>query len=234
MAGGIQRYTENPAVQDAIFDYHRRQDVAVTQAPLQTSFDPFGPGMPPVIQIWDPTSQPADPGVGIPVPGLGGYGNICPPGTACSGPSIDLPGGISGCLGQCRPIVDQPPGQPLDPGVGGGPGGTLPPNLCDSPTRAYCQSVCGTGVGPQGNGGSCECGTHGRGYRKNKTRYYRFGDCRKGTSPGVVEKNSVCVKTRRMNPANAKASSRAARRVTMALKHQDRLVKAMKKAMRGR
>lgn len=140
---------------------------------------------------------------------------ICPSGTACSGPSISLPGGFSGCLGTCKPVVG--PDTTFDPGgsVGGTPGGTIPGSSgCDLPTQAFCQSTCGS------NGAACRsAGACARGYQPRLEKNGRTGPC---------------VKRRRMNPANAKASARAARRVTAAIKHQDKLVKAMKKTMRGR
>ncbi|GAG86123.1 unnamed protein product [marine sediment metagenome] len=64
--------------------------------------------------------------------------------------------------------------------------------------------------------------------KTNKSRYYRFGDCRRGTSPGVVEAGSVCVAPRRMNYANGKALRRAIRRAT----GFNNLVKSNRKALR--
>lgn len=212
---------------------------------IETSirFGGLGPGLQPVggIQIPTPGTPRSilEPGGGIGIPGTGGAGQVCPPGTACRGASAKLPFGLGEiCLGSCSPIPGDP-GTIFPPGTGSGggivAGDVLPAagGQCDLPTRAYCQAQCGTDGAQCRTMGACQLPS-GRGGNLNKSRYYQFGDCRRGTSPGVVLPGTKCVKRRRINPANAKASARAARRVTAAIKHQDRLVKAMKKTMRGR
>lgn len=51
------------------------------------------------------------------------------------------------------------------------------------------------------------------GYHWNRGRYYVFGDCRTGSYAGTVEPGERLVRNRRINPANAKAAYRAARRL---------------------
>ena len=162
-------------------------------------------------------------GIGIEAGGFGAQ--ICPPGTACSGPSIQLPGGVSGCLGSCRATVGT--GTAIGTGNASGTGGTLVPSgTCDVPTQAYCAAVCGTTGDACRAAGSCKL-ANGRAGTLNKSGYYL-------KNGQYVPPGTRCVKRRRMNPGNGKAATRAARRVTAAIKHQDRLVKAMKKTMRGR
>ncbi len=109
-------------------------------------------------------------------------------------------------------------------GGGGGGGGGFP-----------LQGGNGNGCGcktPTGRvGQQCPCclPTGGIG-RKNKSRYYQFGDCRRGTSPRVVEAGSKCVSARRMDFGNIKAAARAGRRVTGSIRHLKRLEKAIRKA----
>ena len=55
------------------------------------------------------------------------------------------------------------------------------------------------------------------GYHWNRGRYYVFGDCRTGSDAGVVEAGSRLVRNRRINPANAQAARRAARRLNSAI-----------------
>lgn len=183
-------------------------------------------------------SSPINPPVGYqPDPRIPVGAGICPPGTRCIGLNVDTPLGQA-CLGTCSPYTpptQQPPA--FDPPT---PSPDIPPSeptgpsgVCDLPTRVYCQSACGFTNG--GNGGGCGCQKpgsctlpNGRTGKTNKTRYYRFGDCRRGTSPGVVEPNTVCVKPRRMNPGNVKALRKAISRASAF----DRLVKRNRKALR--
>lgn len=159
-----------------------------------------------------------DVGSGFGIPGTGGAANICPPGTACGGISVQLPGGFAGCLGKCQPIG--PSNITTDTGsVGGTPSGGMPSGTCDLPTQAYCQATCGTNGSKCRTAGACSLGVTASG-RQRTGRLNSCGEC--------------VPKRRKMNPANAKASARAARRVTMAIKHQDKLVKTMKKTMKGR
>lgn len=51
------------------------------------------------------------------------------------------------------------------------------------------------------------------GYHWNRGRYYVFGDCRTGGQAGVVDQATRLVRNRRLNPANAQAAMRAARRL---------------------
>jgi hypothetical protein len=55
------------------------------------------------------------------------------------------------------------------------------------------------------------------GYHWNRERYYVFGDCRTGSQAGPVEPGTRLVRNRRINPANAQAARRAARRLNGAL-----------------
>lgn len=196
--------------------------------------DPFGPS-----PIGPPPFQPP---VGPTLPGTPIGAGVCPPGTRCVGPSMNV-GGLTVCLGTCAemspgipqpdpstPIVPPTPGLPPGPGTG----------VCDLPTRAFCEATCGTNQGgggaAGGNGCSCQkpcsscCLPNGRRGKLNKSRYYRFGDCRRGTGPGVVEPGTVCIAPRRMNPMNHRAAMRAVRRVTAATNTHKKLMKALKAA----
>jgi len=207
---------------------------------------PFQPGVGPT---YPPTGDPfgggGGGGGGFDIPGTGGYGKVCPPGYACSGPSLSSPLG-SLCLGSCY----------QDDGGGGGggqPPGTMP--LCPAGQHPEYSGIAGagyvcvpdvlpfdpdTGGGggdqipsfpPQGggctcNGSSCQL-PNGRKGRLNKSRYYRFGDCRRGTQPGVVNPGTVCTTPRRTNYGNDKAAMRAARRLNGAARHYHKMIDAV-------
>lgn len=182
---------------------------------------------------------------GVGIPGTGGYGQICPPGTACSGPSIQLPGGISGCLGTCRETATGQGGG--DWYLGGCPQGTYPAQQPDGSVR--CVDAAGLtdtrrsgGDGTQGTVVST-CGYKGTqrrvitpaftdgkpccpsGYHLNETEYrLRDGTC--------VPARSRCVKNRRMNPANYHAGRTATRRLNRfhrALKDTEKALKKLRK-----
>lgn len=84
------------------------------------------------------------------------------------------------------------------PGGGGSGQAVMTVPSCPMPTR---------------NGGYQIMPSPCSGYHWNRGRYYVFGDCRAGTSPGVVEVGTRLVRNRRINPANAQAARRAARRL---------------------
>lgn len=111
-------------------------------------------------------------------------GVSCPPGTRCSG----LLSYDNLCVGNCVQITT------------GGGGGVAQP---------------GTGmVACRGRGGSATMVAPAiKGYHWNHGRYYVFGDCRTGTSPGVVEACTKLVRNRRVNPLNPHAARRAIRRL---------------------
>ncbi len=211
--------------------------LAYTVGPGPIGFDPIGPSGPQY--PWDPgpgPQWPVDPTnpLNLPIP-IGA--NICRPDQRCIGLSGSA-GGVGFCLGTCvaagpnQPPIPQPdPSTPIVP-----PSPTQPttPGVCDLPTRLFCEGTCGTKTGNGGNGKCCSsnasCCTlpNGRPGKTNKTRYYRFGDCRRGTSAGVVEPGTVCVKPRRKNYGNIKALRGAINRAT----GFDRIVKRNRKALR--
>jgi len=200
--------------------------------------DPFGPtGYPGggggfVPPRWPGGIDPSNPG-NLPIP-IGAH--ICGPGQRCIGLSVNTPIG-SACLGTC---VDSAPLPQPDPRTPDGfvpptdPAPTGPtPGVCDIPTRAFCQATCGTNGNGGGGSGCCKKSEacqlpNGRMGKTNKTRYYRFGDCRRGTSAGVVEPNTVCVTPRRKNYGNIKALRSAISRAN----GFDRIVKRNRKALR--
>lgn len=211
---------------------------------MALGYAPGGYVPPPIAGGFAPVPSPGGPPGGFqpptgyqPIPGVPAGVGVCPAGTRCIGPSVDTAIG-SLCLGTCAEItIPQPqpgtpiaPTDPFPPGPGNG--------VCDLPTRAFCEATCGTNQGVAGNGGGCGCQRktcsqrcqlpNGRCGKTNKTRYYRFGDCRRGTSPGVVEPGTVCVAPRRMNYANGKALNRAIRRAA----GFSNMVKRSRKALR--
>lgn len=129
--------------------------------------------------------------------------------------------------------------------------GTSTCSLCVPATEVGVQTPIGSGQGvfPQGTGnGACSCTPrkcpskttcelpNGRSGKTNRSRYYRFGDCRRGTGPGVVEANTVCVASRRTNFGNVGAGKKAARRLngmvrvlTSAIDTVDNIAKAKKR-----
>ena len=137
--------------------------------------------------------EPIDPGglgggeipmIGIDTP-LGRVG-ICPPGTACSGPSMDI-AGVTACLGSCRVVAVQPdqPGLPFDPNGQPQEPGVRPPS------PAPCNGACASG------------------YHLNKSDYFL-------KSGQFIRKGSACVKNRRRNPLNPRAADRAIGRLRSA------------------
>lgn len=215
---------------------------------MALGYNPYSPG-----GEWSPTpptfpSDPFQPPIGPTIPGTPIGAGVCPPGTRCVGPSVTGPWGVGFCLGTCSPYDSSPLPQPLpqpDPSTPIAPPTPYSPTsgpgtgVCDLPTRAFCEATCGTNQGVGGNGGGgCGCGKrkcsqrcqlpNGRCGKTNKTRYYRFGDCRRGTTAGVVEPGTVCVAPRRMNYANGKALNRAIRRAA----GFSNMVKRSRKALR--
>ncbi len=108
----------------------------------------------------------------------------------------------------------------------------------------------GGGGGNGRNGSGCACGARtspskacacclpdGGTGKLNKSRYYQFGDCRRGTSAGVVEKGTKCVSKRHINFGNGRASRRAITRLNGAvrqLRDIERLAKGIGRARRRR
>lgn len=176
-------------------------------------------------------------------------GGICPTGTRCVGPSIDF-WGLQLCAGTCAPYTQDLPTQ-------------QPQGTCTEQLRAACaagfsangeaaRALCGScgfsttttpGTGgtqqPQANGSCTVCAPHcqlsnGRKGKLNKSKYYRFGDCRRGTQPGVVAPGTVCTTPRRTNFGNIQAANRAARRLDGAIRHLRKLEKTAARFARPR
>lgn len=197
-----------------------------------------GPGYPSVQPIFQPPTG-YQPWENVPV-----GGGICPVGTRCVGPSAEFLG-LSFCLGTCSPYdVSTGP-------VGGGECSEAMRAVCatgvsDPASIAICQR-CGFTVGsafdpttttptpytPTTTNGKCGCASSScelpnkRRGRLNKTRYYRFGDCRRGTRPGVVEAGTVCTTPRKTNFGNDKAAMRAASRLEGAARHYKKMLDAV-------
>ncbi len=216
--------------------------------------------------VSDPYGWPEPPGgggfgwPGVDIPGTGMQATVCPPGTACSGPSISLPGGISGCLGSCYATPDiTEPGVDPEPDPFGGTGGEVCPpgtHAVLTPGEGFlgiggftCELDNGNG-GPavlNGQNGMCACGPRvgapapctcclpggGKGVT-NKSRYLKLkGKCLDPSNIGnyvVVQPGTKCTKRRQINPANAKAATRAMSRVNRSLSHMKKLEKAVRKA----
>ena len=140
--------------------------------------------------------QPMDPyarlGGDVPVIGIDtpvGRVGICPQGTACTGPTIDV-AGVTACFGSFRPFEGRPDlpqipqlpfngnGEPQVPGV-------------RPPSPAPCNGACASG------------------YHLNRSDYFL-------KSGQFVRKESVCVRNRRRNPLNPKAADRAIGRLRSA------------------
>ena len=214
---------------------------------LRAPFTPGGgtlPGLPPVGGTGGtlPGGGGYIPPIGPSIPGTPLGGGICPPGTRCIGPSASGPFGVSLCLGTCAPY-DAPNG-----GDGPFPDWSCPDGLVfgrDPITGKFSCIDPESGIGPpidnggtpqpQGPGPSCGCGNgsascclpSGRKGKLNKSRYYRFGDCRRGTSAGVVNPGTTCVTPRRTNYGNDKAAMRAARRLNGAARHYKKMLDAV-------
>lgn len=215
-------------------------------APVNLSRYPYTP-IGPIDLGPGPINTPVPPPVFQPPigPSIGPVGaGVCPPGTRCVGPSADF-GGISVCLGTCSPYAGPGPNQPIDRGdLDPCPdglelrdvGGTLvcvDPLVGPTPSTPTTPTQFGCGC----NGGCPKACTtcqlpNGRTGRTNTSRYYRFGDCRRGTSAGIVEPNTVCVKPRRTNFGNIKAANRAASRIKGALRHMHKLEDTVKSTLK--
>ncbi len=140
----------------------------------------------------------------------------CFPLGVCDGPVF-----LGQCLGRCEPFspggsgmaFPNQPTIPAQPGVhahgvnGSGSACACQPRKCPSPTSC---------TKPDGRTG-----------KTNKSRYYRFGDCRRGTGPGVVEPNTVCVTSRRTDFGNMRAAKRAASRLNGAARHMHKIIDAV-------
>lgn len=153
----------------------------------------------------------------LPGVGTGGFG---------SGPSI-IPRPPSAFAGPGAGIYTQPAGQ-LPPGVPEGAIKCPPGTSCHGVSygefcAGSCQAAGGAGTSVVPYAETCSLPTRGgapmnlpvpcRGFHWNKGRYYVFGDCRRGTTAGTVERFSKLVRNRRINVANAKAAHRAVRRL---------------------
>lgn len=194
-----------------------------------------GGGYPPNPPMYPPGTEPTGGGwtpdiPGIPeplIPTIGGS-DCCGAGQACSGLCVDTILG-SMCAGKCNPIAETPQTQcPPGTHLERTPYGTN----CVADGESFGPTIPGIPGTPQGNG--CQCGSttsctlpNGRKGRTNKSKYYRFGDCRRGTSAGVVPAGSVCVTPRRTNYGNDKAAMRAARRLNGAARHYHKIIDAV-------
>jgi len=157
--------------------------------------------------------------IAFPPVGGGGPGGGGPPPDQPFGPEICTPGLRSACAGAVNPggqFTQVCNGCQFQIGVelplGGGNGGTgggfggFPQNGANG---AGC--ACGARTSPSA---ACACCLPGGGQGKtNKSRYYRFGDLRRGTTAGVVQKGTVCVPKRKTNFGNAKAARTAVSRL---------------------
>lgn len=202
---------------------------------MMGSYPPYPGTQPPVPGAFDPGG-----GIELPLPDnpiVGGAsigGKCCGAGAYCQGACVDTIFG-SACLGACKAS---------NGGNAGGGRGDLgmwcPPPYVYSAEVGRCVDpnsfVGGGGTTPPppqgGNGCACASTTscelpNGRKGKTNKTRYYRFGDCRRGPKAGVVEPNTVCVTPRRKNYGNPKAALAAARRLNGAARHYHKIIDAV-------
>lgn len=137
------------------------------------------------------TSYPGfEPPIGATIPGTPFGGGVCPPGTRCVGPSINVGGGLQVCLGTCSPYAVPPTPQE--------PTGATPtvPGFPIAPEEPYP-----TGAGAVAAGLGCQAG-----YRPNKSSYYLKGG-------QYVPKGSRCVRVRRRDVGNIRALRKADRRI---------------------
>jgi hypothetical protein len=177
-------------------------------------------------------------------------GTICPPGTACSGPSVSLPGGISACIGTCRPFdpgITEPGTDPQpDPFGGTDPSQVCPPgfhfaqsdNLFGSSFK--CVPDNGVQVGVNGQVG-CGCGKGGKvrcqtatgkcGYKNERPYVRKINRCGPYTKENlqVVPAGAACSPTRKLNYGNVKAARSAMRRVKGAHRTFQQLDKTLRK-----
>ncbi len=174
------------------------------------------------------------------LPGLPEGGSICPAGTRCRGVTLELEGIGGVCLGSCEPFGNGRPTQPPIPSPSACPAGTFPVQDGFGGITCVADPLAPTPTPrqpPQNGGCPATCAPscvlpNGRKGKTNKGRYYRFGDCRTGTTAGVVEPGTVCVARRSTNYGNMKAAARAARRIDGALRHMDRLHQTVKSALK--
>lgn len=197
---------------------------------------------------FDPTGLlPGGGGVSGNLPG-GFTGSICPAGTKCSGPSIALPGGFSGCLGACTSIEG-----------GGGDAGAAVQQACERLGGSYdvMTGQC-LGIGEFGGGGqlpeyvppqlpapaagkavacsTAQCG--GRmcapGKKKCNTTAYVVRDRCTGQY-SIAMPGTRCVKgSKSINYANPRAAKRAVRRLEGHHAMLKRTEKALRKLARKR
>lgn len=193
---------------------------------------------------WQP--PPADPLAG---------GQVCPPGTACTGPVIAGPWGTGVCMGSCAPTGYGGPsdaqracerlGLYWDPFTG----------RCSDTPEDFLGGGGGVGGGPveepfqpapQGDATGCACGGNGANGQKPCCGWVkdRWGNCKKSrpnqstywkqTGPMTaqkVKKGTACVPYQRkgFNFSNRKANARAKRRLEGMVKELSAAVKAVKK-----
>lgn len=143
-------------------------------------------------------------------------GGVCPEGTACSGPSVDI-GGVGFCIGSCRTIVP----------------GRVDPVEIIPPTPQIPDPF--DGATPSRAGGCVPCGPNECRVQVGVDRcgQPRFRKGRMVVNPSTGK--GVCVpKKPRMNPMNAKANRRSMSRLKGAHREAKKIIDTLDKFAKPR